>query len=1172
MEPSKSCDITRGHEHYLCHILLLEQASPIALKAIIKKEEKTCGKSIGTLLNENRDAFKTLYETEYPQIFQEEDVNDDIDTWNTLQLCAVILVLFKSDLTEPEVKAIQCVYDQRKDIEQYTECASLTFNTYNEKQHLLHDQLLELITLIDDQANLDCKRMMFSFESKSIKLSETQIDKLTQTNDIKTHLKIAIDVDVVTENDIICEENHQKLQTNGQMFIEELQNKYVYINDSAILTCKLNLPTDGNVEWRKDFKPVEISNNLMVMSKNGNHWLAISHASLEDTGQYTCVCGHISTSADLTVIDEALSVVVHFPVKIEVIENGNIDIECKVNLLTSKPVWRHKGKLLQSSGRKVIQAKGSTHKLMIMNVTLDDEGEYTVDFGNVSSKTTVQIQGETDLIHRKQITQELYRNWMRGALALKYLKIGLEGFSDKVVYKQHNDLMKLGHSCNTCTEESLLPHKQDQCPRQRKHQCLCTKVQKQKSRQMCPNGGFYGNVYNQIVYKHRFQDPLFTNTDIQKWSSDAWSVATCFVSTTGYKCKRSAKEVDCSGLLSMCINNIDIEIMLGGVTIDGKIDAFAKAREARNDILHSPNYELSENELNKFIRMFKEVLEIKDKRGNTPLKGEPGVEGALRLLDMVQQNQIEMNLERDVRELREHGMFRLEEKYKTAEKQRELKLQLIEQQIKDKENELQLMLNLRSAGKQKNLKEHFLLDLQINVIAKNCEKSAEGNQRVYEVMRDYIKDRDDMTSSPLDEKSTDTPVYHLVNFIQAMKECRIVDISTTDQSSIDIQINCPNSKAMEDFLKSIIRNEFQQKLFDLRRWLHVKYDIESHDIIANCSSNSIEKAKHHLHFTDFTRTMTCAEHQNTQCTLYCPDHDTFLCTACRESTHSTCLGIKEVISERSYVEQKRRLNIKSLKGTYNVRIEKSLRNGDNHYQDVCYITSMCMLPNDEVLFVDIRNKRLTKLDCSYKVTSHCDVPGNPYSVCYICHDTAVAGLRGNTIQYVNVSGNINLRHLVELDHECYDLVCHGDTLYVTSGDTIYKYDKYFKQKQSIYHYRENLDIFYIPSIGISDNGERIYFGTNKILTTIDAKGNHIFSEQLDIHDVCFAGEGIVLVLDAKNNLHQLDYNDKNHRTVDIMPLNIVVLRSLCFDRERCRLIVGGDADKIYVYKCGFLLN
>jgi hypothetical protein len=86
------------------------------------------------------------------------------------------------------------------------------------------------------------------------------------------------------------------------VFTEELQNKSVYINDSAILTCKLNIPTDENVEWRKDNKPVEISNNVMVMSKNDNHWIAISRASLEDTGQYTCIYDHISTSADLIVI------------------------------------------------------------------------------------------------------------------------------------------------------------------------------------------------------------------------------------------------------------------------------------------------------------------------------------------------------------------------------------------------------------------------------------------------------------------------------------------------------------------------------------------------------------------------------------------------------------------------------------------------------------------------------------------------------------------------------------------------------------------------------------------------------------------------------------------------------------------------------------------------------
>ncbi|XP_060583135.1 uncharacterized protein LOC132739434 [Ruditapes philippinarum] len=160
-----------------------------------------------------------------------------------------------------------------------------------------------------------------------------------------------------------------------------------------------------------------------------------------------------------------------------------------------------------------------------------------------------------------------------------------------------------------------------------------------------------------------------------------------------------------------------------------------------------------------------------------------------------------------------------------------------------KENELRLLQNLRFAGKQKKLKEHFLLDLQIKVIAKNGKKNAKGNQRVYEVIRDYIKDKDDMTGSPLDERSTDTPVYQLVEYIKAVQNCHIVDVSSSDQSSTDIQINCLGSEAMEDFLKTINCNKFHQKLFDLRRWLHVQYGIESHDIIANCSSNGIEKAK-----------------------------------------------------------------------------------------------------------------------------------------------------------------------------------------------------------------------------------------------------------------------------------------------------------------------------------------
>jgi hypothetical protein len=44
---------------------------------------------------------------------------------------------------------------------------------------------------------------------------------------------------------------------------------------------------------------------------------------------------------------------------------------------------------------------------------------------------------------------------------------------------------------------------------------------------------------------------------------------------------------------------------------------------------------LSENQLDNFINLFREVLEIKDKHGNMPLKDEQGVEEALRSLNVV---------------------------------------------------------------------------------------------------------------------------------------------------------------------------------------------------------------------------------------------------------------------------------------------------------------------------------------------------------------------------------------------------------------------------------------------------------------------------------------------------------------------------------------------------------
>ncbi|XP_060587235.1 uncharacterized protein LOC132742776 [Ruditapes philippinarum] len=318
--------------------------------------------------------------------------------------------------------------------------------------------------------------------------------------------------------------------------------------------------------------------------------------------------------------------------------------------------------------------------------------------------------------------------------------------------------------------------------------------------------------------------------------------------------------------------------------------------------------------------------------------------------------------------------------------------------------------------------------------------------------------------------------------------------------------------------------------------------------------------------------MNCTNHENTLCTLFCPHHDSFFCTACRDSKHGSCPDIKQVNSEKFY--EKRKLDIKDKPESYNMKIRNIFGKNDNDQND-CYIIGISMLPNSEILLADNRNKKLKKLNKKFKIVSCCKLPNRPFSVCYIGNNLSIIALHGNVIQYVKVSGEIELRNEVPLSHECFGLACHGDTLYVASKSTIYTYDKRCDKKRILYQHGGR-DQFYKYPIAISDNGERLYICTDKALTTIDSNGNHISTYQLDglyDPDVCVANNGIVLLLGGRDNdkVYQLDYNGKNEsETVRNFSDYSRSLMSLAFDRERCRLIFGDYTNYLHVYKCELL--
>jgi hypothetical protein len=279
-----------------------------------------------------------------------------------------------------------------------------------------------------------------------------------------------------------------------------------------------------------------------------------------------------------------------------------------------------------------------------------------------------------------------------------------------------------------------------------------------------------------------------------------------------------------------------------------------------------------------------------------------------------------------------------------------------------------------------------------------------------------------------------------------------------------------------------------------------------------------------------------------------------------------------VNSEKSY--EKRNLDIKGKRRSYNIKIKNIFGKNDIDQND-CYIIGMCMLPNSEVLLADQTNDKLKKLNKKYTIVSCCKLPNKPLSVCYIGNNLSIIALHGNVIQYVEVSDEIELRNKVPLSHECFGLACHGDTLYVASISTIYAYDKRCHKKRILYHHGGSDQLYKYP-IAISDNGERLYFFTDKALSTIDSNGNHISTLHIGgflYRDVCFAKNRIVLLLGRRGNnkVYQIDYNGKVVTgTFWTFSDCSGPLMSHTFDKERCRLIFGDYKSNLYVHKCELL--
>ncbi|XP_075703653.1 obscurin [Rhinoderma darwinii] len=174
------------------------------------------------------------------------------------------------------------------------------------------------------------------------------------------------------------------------VFTEQLRNLQVSEGDAVTLHCELNKP-DLSVEWRRGDVTMTPGNRTIMKQEGQANELLIRDVTVRDSGEYSCRCGDVTTSAVLSV--NVLPVIFKEELKqVEVLEGENAALRCEVNKADVCVEWLKGDKILQPGDKYTMQQIGGTTTLSILEVSEEDDGDYTCLCGDVRTIGHLQVQ------------------------------------------------------------------------------------------------------------------------------------------------------------------------------------------------------------------------------------------------------------------------------------------------------------------------------------------------------------------------------------------------------------------------------------------------------------------------------------------------------------------------------------------------------------------------------------------------------------------------------------------------------------------------------------------------------------------------------------------------------------------------------------------------------------
>ncbi|XP_054623324.1 obscurin isoform X2 [Dunckerocampus dactyliophorus] len=223
-------------------------------------------------------------------------------------------------------------------------------------------------------------------------------------------------------------------------FKEKLKNQEVKEGDTVTLCCELS-KSAANIQWRKGSEILADGEKYEVKQREASCKLCIKNLEVDDSGEYSCLCGDQKTSATVKV--NALPA--YFTLKLqsqEAQEGSRVTLHCE----TSKPLvsveWKKGRQVLMSGEKYQMKQEARGNELLIFQVVPEDSGEYICVCGEETTTAHLKIKALPVTFTKKLVSQEA----QEGATVILSCETSKPGAP--VVWRKGRQVLKFGEKYN----------------------------------------------------------------------------------------------------------------------------------------------------------------------------------------------------------------------------------------------------------------------------------------------------------------------------------------------------------------------------------------------------------------------------------------------------------------------------------------------------------------------------------------------------------------------------------------------------------------------------------------------------------------------------------------------------------------------------------------------------